>query len=519
MWRYADIRTVPDIVRYWAERTPAATALRYDGRRVSYSELDERSNRVARALLRSGASLGSHVGFLGKNSPEFFELWFGATKAGAAVAPFNWRCTVDELCQLVNDAQPRVIVVADEFAETVRRVRDVAQTPFEIVSFDPSRVGRDQFADWVGGEDGGEVTDPGVGLAGAETALLAYTSGTTGRPKGVQISHTAFQYSFLCLALEPALCWDSGDLLLMVMPNFHLAGSWVSLPALYHGGSITILPFFEPAAMLAALEHERPTVTCLVPAAIQMVLDHPDCAGTDFSSLRSMIYAGSPISTDILASALQVFGCEMNQFYGATEAWIISLLRPAQHDLSAPHSLTSCGTPMPFVDIQVLDPDGGEVADGAIGEFHVRSPAMFSGYYNQPDATAAALHNGWYRTGDLGTRDATGLYFVLDRAKDLIITGGENVYSIEVERTLARHDGVASVAVVGLPDPKWGERVTAFVTLHPDATVNEAQLRAHCKELIAGYKVPKTIHIEPELPTTPSGKIQKAALRTRLAPQ
>jgi acyl-CoA synthetase (AMP-forming)/AMP-acid ligase II len=512
-WRYADVRCVPDIVRHWAAKTPDSTALTYGTTRRSYRELDERSNRIANALLASGAQPGSGIGFLGKNAVEFFETWFGATKAGGAIAPFNWRCTVAELVQLVDDAQPPVVFTSAEFEDTMHQVRQTSDARFEIVSFDPDTPGADGLEEWLQGHDN---ADPRVQLSHDLPALLAYTSGTTGLPKGVQLSHEAFQNAFLCLSLEPALTWRQDDVLLMVMPNFHLAGSWVSLPALYHGGSIAILPFFEPSATLEAIERSRPTVTCLVPAAMQMLLDHPDAGTVDFSCLRSMIYAGSPISAETLKRSLDLFGCGMNQFYGTTETWILTLLRPHQHDPADPEALTSCGKPMPFVEIRIVDPDGAEVPTGDIGEFIVRSPVMFSGYRNKPDATSEAFTDGWYRTGDLGRRDDRGYFYLVDRAKDMIITGGENVYSVEVERALVQHPSVASVAVVGAPDHRWGEKVVAFVTVQPGSPVSEDDLVSHCRGLIAGYKVPKAVHVVTELPTTPSGKIQKAVLRKRL---
>ena len=513
-WRYADVRSVPDIARHWASKTPDKTALIYGERESSYQGLDERSNMIANAILGSGAGLGSSIGFLGKNAIEFFEIWFGANKAGGAIAPFNWRCTVAELAQLVNDAQPPVVFAGVEFADTMREVQRISDGDFEVVCFDPEKSGTDGLDRWL---EGHAPTDPRVPLTGDLPALLAYTSGTTGLPKGVQLSHEAFQNSFLCLSLEPALTWRQDDVALMVMPNFHLAGSWVSLPALYHGGSVSILPLFEPSATLAAIEQNRPTVTCLVPAAMQMLLDHPHADATDFSCLRSMIYAGSPIGAVTLKRSLDLFGCEMNQFYGTTETWILTLLRPHQHDPADSGLLTSCGKPMPFVEIKIVDADGTEVPTGAIGEFLVRSPVMFSGYRNKPDATAQAFTDGWYRTGDLGRRDEDGYLYVIDRAKDMIITGGENVYSVEVERALAQHPAVTSVAVVGAPDPRWGEKVVAFVTVQPEAAVSETDLVNHCRGLIAGYKVPKTVHLEASLPTTPSGKIQKAVLRKRLS--
>ena len=281
----------------------------------------------------------------------------------------------------------------------------------------------------------------------------------------------------------------------------------MSLPALYHGARISILPFFEPTSTLRALAAERATVICLVPAAMQAMMDHPDAAAADFSALRRILYAGSPISAETLRRALGLFGCGFVQFYGATEMWIMSLLRPQQHDLAFPQHLSSCGTPVHFVEMRVVDPSFKDVPDGVVGEFLVRSPVMFSGYWNQPLATAAALHDGWYRTGDLGRRDADGYYYIVDRVKDMIITGGENVYSVEIERTLAAHPEVAAVSVVEVaPDPQWGEAVTAFVVLAPGSALAESDLKAHCRSLIAGYKVPKRVYIEQVV--APDGKRQ-----------
>jgi acyl-CoA synthetase (AMP-forming)/AMP-acid ligase II len=512
MWRYADIRTVPDIIRYWSAAAPERVALVQESRQVTYRELADRSSQIAGALLNTGAGRGSHIGFLGRNSAEFFEVWLGATKAGGAIAPFNWRSSHAELVELVEDARPKVVFVSAELRETLKEVRRSSRVTFEIVAFSPDGS-PDDLGRWLAPHP---PADPRIPLAGTETALLTYTSGTTGRPKGVQLSHDAFHYSFLCSALEPCLGMQGDDVLLMAMPNFHLTGSWVSLPALYHGATVVILPLFEPGATLAALQSWRATTICLVPAAMQALMDHPEAAAADFSALRRILYAGSPISAETLHRGISLFGCGFVQFYGATEMWIISLLRPEQHDPARPDSLTSCGTPVHFVEMRVVDSNLEDVPDGTVGEFLVRSPVTFSGYWNQPDTTAAALADGWYRTGDLGRRDAAGYYYILDRTRDMIITGGENVYSIEVERALAAHPDVTSVAVVGAPDGQWGEVVTAFVVLAAGSTLTSEDLKAHCRSLIARYKVPKSIHVEPSLPQTPSGKIQKAELRRRL---
>jgi acyl-CoA synthetase (AMP-forming)/AMP-acid ligase II len=247
-----------------------------------------------------------------------------------------------------------------------------------------------------------------------------------------------------------------------------------------------------------------------------MLLDYKSEQPADFSSLRRILYAGSPIGQHTLQQALDVFGCDFVQFYGTTETFIITLLRPEQHRLDNPDLLKSCGQPMPGVELRIVDANGRDVPSGDAGEVLVRSPWMFSGYWNKPDATAAAIRGGWYHTGDAGIRNQEGNLFLVDRLKDMIVSGGENIYSAEVERALMSHPSVESAAVVGAPDEKWGERVVAFVVTYPDKSVDVSDLVFHCRGLIAGYKVPKEIHLMDTLPHTASGKVQKAALRQQL---
>jgi acyl-CoA synthetase (AMP-forming)/AMP-acid ligase II len=494
------------MARVWSRATPDKAALIEGGRVVTYAQLNDRSNRIANTLIAAGIRPGSHVGFLGKNSAAFFEIWVGVNKAGCALAPLNWRCAVAELTGLVHDAKVPVIFAGREFTELAERVRKSAQITVEIVP-------EDALDDWSSSTDS---SDPGSAVADHATALLAYTSGTTAAPKGVPITHGALMNWFRAAATEQSVNWDSDDIGLMVMPNFHLAGSLMSLPALYHGASLTILPAFEPSAFVDAVVAHRPTVTCLVPTAIQMLLDHQAQQPANFTSLRRIMYAGSPIGQHTLQQALEKFGCDFVQFYGTTETFIITLLRPEQHRPDNPDLLKSCGQPMPGVELRIVDAGGHDLPPGETGEVLVRSPWMFSGYWNKPEATATAIIDGWYHTGDAGRRDEEGNLFLVDRLKDMIVSGGENIYSAEVERALAAHPSVQSVAVVGAPDEKWGERVVAFVVPYPDRPVGISDLVSHCRELIAGYKVPKEIHLTEALPQTASGKVQKAALRQQL---
>jgi acyl-CoA synthetase (AMP-forming)/AMP-acid ligase II len=505
----ADVTTisgVPDMVRVWSAKTPDKTALIDGGRVVTYAQLNQRSNRIANTLIAKGVRPGSHVGFLGKNSAAFFEVWVGANKAGCALAPLNWRSVPPEIAGVVNDANIAVIFAGHDFTELAERVRQATTTGVEVVP-------ADELDRW---SSRGGTENPDLAVPGNASALLGYTSGTTAAPKGVPISHDALMNWFRAASTERTVTWNSEDVGLMVMPNFHLAGTLVSLPALYHGATLATLPAFDPAAFIFAVAQHRPTVTCLVPTALQMLLDHKSEQPTDFSSLRRILYAGSPIGQHTLQQALDTFNCDFVQFYGTTETFIITLLRPEQHRLDKPDLLKSCGQPMPGVELRIVDPGGSDLPAGEAGEVLVRSPWMFGGYWNNPDATANAIVDGWYHTGDGGIRDQNGNLFLVDRLKDMIVSGGENIYSAEVERALATHPSVQLVAVVGAPDEKWGERVVAFVVTYPDKRADVTDLVAHCRELIAGYKVPKEIHLVESLPQTASGKVQKAALRQQL---
>lgn len=306
--------------------------------------------------------------------------------------------------------------------------------------------------------------------------------------------------------------------MLTVMPVFHLVGTGLSVQALYNDAAVSLLPMLDPANLFKFLARDRPSICALVPTAIQMILDHPEAKNADFSSLRLVMYAGSAISSTVLKRALLEMKCKFMQFYGAAESsGAITLLRPEQHDANNEARLRSCGTPLPLIEVKIMDADGKEVPDGSSGEFWVRMPNMFGGYWNQPEATAAVMRDGWYMTSDAGFRDPEGLSYIVDRVKDMIITGGENVYSAEVEQALARHPGVRQCAVIGLPDEKWGERVTAVILPVPHAKPSPEEIIAHCRSLIAGYKVPQEVRYVDAFPMTATGKILKRAVRDQMS--
>ncbi|MDB5971640.1 MAG: Perillic acid-CoA ligase GeoC [Hydrocarboniphaga sp.] len=515
MWLYADIKALGDIPRYQARALPDKIAINDASVSISFKVLDENSNRIANGLLDLDLPLRSHVGFLGKNSARYFEILFGVSKSGHALSPLNWRLAPSELAQVIDDSQAPLVFYDREFAALIGQVTPRCANTVNFIELDPGKRDGSPFDVWFSAFDAG---DPQVEIDPRQTALLMYTSGTTGRPKGAQIQHQALNLMRLSEHLEPALLWTAADVMLTVMPNFHLVGTGLSLQCLYNGSTLSVLPMLEIGELLRCIARDRPTVCAMVPTAIQMLLDHPDCANTDLSSLRLVMYAGSPISARLLQRAITEMKCRFMQFYGATETGgAATLLRPEQHRIDDPQKLKSCGTPLPLIDVRIVDESGADLPTGRIGEMLVRTPGSAMGYWNQPEASAAAFQNGWYRSGDVAYRDDEGLIYIVDRVKDMIVTGGENVYSTEVEQALQTHPAVLQCAVIGLPDLRWGEKVTAVVVLASGMDIAAADLVAHCRERIAGYKLPKTIVFRDALPMSPAGKLLKRVLRDQLA--
>jgi len=516
MWLFSEVKTLGDIPRHYAKQTPDAPALVDAVRTISFADFDERTNRIANALIAMDVRPSDRVSFIGKNSNRCFEVFFGCAKAGASFAPLNWRLTVPELTGIVTDAGPRVLFVDREYEETADRVLRNVNLEIRKVTFDSAKSSGTEL-DRLMAES--PASDPQIKIDAESTALLLYTSGTTGEPKGVQLSHQGFSYVRLCEHFEPDMQYVPGDALLTVMPLFHAMAYYFSLQALYNGAATINYPMPDPAGLKQLIRERRPTIVPLVPTALYLLLSLRDAETADFSSIRVLIYAGSPIDPHLLAQAMRVLSSKFMQLYGSTETGgaAVVLLRPQDHQLDDPQSrLKSCGTPFPLVDVKIVDPEGNEVPDGTVGEFLIRSPFLATGYFNKPELSAATFKDGWYRSGDGGYRDKDGFLYLVDRIKDMIVTGGSNVYSVEVENAIGRLQAVQRCAVVGLPDPKWGERVVAVIVKAPSAELSADEVIAHCRTLIAGYKVPKQVEFMSVLPITPTGKVKKAELRSQL---
>ncbi len=489
-----------DVLRDLARERPDAPALIYEGSRRSFAELDERTNRLAQALLDAGVRAGARIAHLDQNSPECVELLFAAAKIGACLVPINWRLARPELAAILADADPELLVCGADHAEGARSLADRV-----IVA------GR-EYEEWLSEF---HPEDPGYEARAGDVAFQLYTSGTTGRPKGVLTTNGNLE---ALTRVSERWSVDGDSVALVAMPLFHIGGLGWLLVALARGAPCVLIRSIEPAALVETMVSEGVTNAFLVPTVLQMLCGVDGAAERDWSALRSIAYGASPITTTTLKAALRTFGCPLFQVYGLTETTgAIVQLEADDHDPDGPreHLLRSAGRPYPWMELQVVSADTGEPCPvGEVGEIRVRGASIMPGYHEAPEETNAAFdEHGWFRTGDGGYLDEDGYLFLTDRIKDMIVSGGENVYPIEVEEALASHSDVSEVAVIGLPDERWGEVVTAVVVARERRELDAEALVAHVRERLAGYKLPRRIHAAAELPKTPTGKVLKRALR------
>ncbi len=497
------LNTLGDIARKWAVAAPERTALRFGGVDVSYAGLHERSNRVAQALLADGLKPGDRVALLAKDSHRTFEWILGAAKAGLVVLGLNWRLRLGELEFILQDAGARALFGDPEFTGPLGDA-----VPGRAIDFSGP-----EYAAW---RDAAANQDPHLDRDPESVVVQMYTSGTTGLPKGVMLAHRSFfaVLDGLAAAQDPWIGWSTADVNLLCIPSFHIGGLWWAMVGLQVGAQNVVLASFVASELLDAIESRRVTRVCLVPAMLQVALGEPGFEGTDLSSLRTIVYGGSPIPRPLMERAMRGFACDFAQIYGLTETGNTAVcLRPEDHSDLEAEWMTAAGRPYPGVEIAILGATGEHLGPREAGEIAIRSGANMVGYWQRPEATAEALRDGWIHTGDGGFLDERGFCYVHDRLKDMIIYAGENVYPAEIESVLCEHEGVLEAAVIGVPDERWGEVVKAIVVKRSGAEVRVRALLSHARERLADFKVPKSVDFMEALPRTPSGKIQKAVLR------
>jgi acyl-CoA synthetase (AMP-forming)/AMP-acid ligase II len=507
---FTRLKSVADISRIHAADRPNAVALDFNDRLTTFGELDVRASQVAQGLIALGQKPGARVGYLGKNVDRYFEVLLGTFKARTVTVGINWRLAPPEIAYVLNDAGCDVLFVAKEFYDAVDKIRGDVPTLKTVIAMDGGHAGWPAYEDW---RDQQKTTDPMLPVAPDDDVIQLYTSGTTGHPKGVQL--TSGNYLAITRAAEEmgVGAYTPEDVILIAMPFFHVAGVNIGLFSLTQGSRGIVLGDIDPQTILKLIETKKINHAFLVPAVILFLTQQPNVRKIDFSSLKMISYGASPIAADLLLAAKNIMGCDFMQVYGLTETTGGgTTLAPEDHDPSR-GKLRSCGRPSPGHDIRVVGADGHALPPGDVGEIEIRAPSVMKGYWNKPDASAKALEGGWFRTGDAGYFDKEGYLYIHDRVKDMIVSGGENIYPAEVENAIFGHPAVADVAVIGVPDEKWGEAVKAIIVRKPGVAAEASDIIAYARDRIAGYKLPKTVDFVDALPRNPTGKILRRELR------
>jgi fatty-acyl-CoA synthase len=482
-------------------------ALHFEGRDIRYDELRAMVMGYAVALRRAGVRRGDRVAFLGLNHPQMLVLLFGLARVGAMLAPLNSRLALAEHERQLADCAPRLLVYEEAFGGHVAALRESL----------PWLVTAELESEWTPAcarADAGDALEVPHDGTLDDDLLLVYTSGTTGEAKGAVLTQNALLWN--CVNSIHAHDLGGADHVLMALPLFHVGGlNIMLLPALYVGATVTLHRRFDAGQLLADIATRRPTLTLLVPATIAAVLAHPDWPGADLSSLR-MVNTGSSVLPVSLLSPWIERGVPAGQVYGSTETCPIAICLRAE---DAERKIGSAGLPAMHCEIRLTAPDGSDVARGEVGEIRVRGPNLMRCYFGKPEATDSALQDGWYHTGDLARQDDEGYFWVVGRSKDMIISGGENIYPAEVESVLADCDDIVEATVVGVPDERWGEVPVAVIVRRPGAALDAAAVLALFDGRLARFKLPRRIVFVESLPKTALGKVQKAeVLRDLTAP-
>jgi acyl-CoA synthetase (AMP-forming)/AMP-acid ligase II len=498
---------IADILRRRAAATPSAPAILTPGHVTTFADLDARSSQVARALQADGVVAGDRVAYIGVNAPSFLEVLYGATKIGAIATALNNRLAPAELTAILRDAEPTVTVLGH------------GEPP--LPAGDPATLRRvvqaHEYDEWLAGH---APDDPGVEPAPGDPAVIFYTSGTTGLPKGIVLSGGSISQALATMHYEMGL--DTTSVAMAPIPYFHISGFGLALVANLNGAALLLETETEPGALIDLLVRRRVSHAAVVPTLIQRMVNHPDAPGADWSALKYLVYGSAPIPLSVIQTATSLFGCSFIQSYGLTESTGgVTVLWPQDH-LPPPgreQQLRSVGRAMPGVALRVVDPVTLEdVPVGARGEVLIGGGHLMNGYWRRPEATEAAFtSDGWLRTGDGGSFDELGFLYLHDRLKDMIVTGGENVFPAEVESVLTGHPDVAEIAVIGVPSAQWGESPYAVVVRTPGSQLTGEELIAWSRGRLGHFKCPVGVDFVDALPRNASGKLLKTRLRETYA--
>ena len=501
-----EFETFDETLHFWAAERPDQPAFEQDERITSYAETDDLTRRLIAFFQQHGIAHGDRIAWLGKNRDTYFLLYLAAARMGAVMVPIGWRLAAPEVAFILSDTAAKLVFVDAEFSDLAGRVAaDLPDRP-QVIEGEAARAAAAAL-------DTASYTPPNRD----DPVLQLYTSGTTGNPKGAMLSNRNL-LGLRNAGIAGGLSWshyEPDDCILIAMPCAHIGGTGLMNIGISSGVRNLVQAEFTPVGVLEAIEGGA-THLFIVPAALQMVVQHPRAETTDFSHLKFLMYGAAPMPLELLKQAVATMpNTSFLQAYGMTEtSGTISALPPEDHSLEGNHRMRSAGKALPGVSIEVRGPDNVEVPRGEIGEVCILSPSNTAGYWQLPDATTKTIDaDGWLHTGDAGVMDEDGYIYIQDRIKDMIISGGENVYPAEVENAIFGHPAVAEVAVIGVPSAKWGEEVKACVVAKPDATIDEADIIAWARERIAAFKVPKSVDVIPLMPRNASGKILRRELR------
>ena len=506
--------SLPQVIRRTVQVCGSKTATRFNGRVRTWAEFQERISRLAGGLHSLGMEEGDRAACLALNSDRYMEFYFGVAWSGAVFVPINHRLAPAEILYWLNDSGSTVLFVDDAFLGAIEEIRGRLETVKHFVYLGEAEIpeGYLPFEELVAGHAPVEATR----RSGADLAGIFYTGGTTGRSKGVMLSHRGLTYNVL--QSLPVLGLVEEDIYLHAAPMFHVADGLGMMVATTMGSTHVFVPSFEAGQVLKTIQNEKVSHVLLVPTMVNMLVNHPNLAEYDLSRLKQIFYGASPMPETVLLKAMEVMPhIGFVQAYGQTEASpVITLLGPEHHTTSGPYAgkLTAAGKAVAGIDLAILDEQDRPLPVGEVGEVCIRGDNVMLGYWNRPGMTEEALRGGWLHTGDGGRLDEDGVLFIVDRVKDMIVSGGENVYSAETEQAIYTHPAIAECAVIGIPHDSWGEKVHAIVCLKEGESVTEPELIEHCKTLIAAFKCPKSIEFrEDPLPLSGAGKILKKDLR------
>jgi long-chain acyl-CoA synthetase len=503
---------VGDILRRAARRFPDRIALTDGARQVSFTELERDANRFANHLVARGLKPGAKISTICNNSVEFVKALFGIHRAGLVWVPINTMLGPDDMSYILDHAEVKFAVIDDNLHAQPDRRAALEQRGIKLVGIDlagkAKAQGLDRFDDLIEGQSD---IEPEIAFDDRDLAMIIYTSGTTSRPKGAMHCHVAVVMAAMSNAIEMHLDRNGG--ITGQFPLFHCAAHVLLLTYLSVGGKLAIMRGFDPVACMEAIQRDRLSVFIGLPAMYQVILDHPRRKEFDLSSLRACIYTMAPMPKPLLERCIAELCPTFMQPSGQTEMYPATTM--SQPDRQLARFGNYWGESLMVNETAIMDDDGNLLPPGQVGELVHRGPNVMMGYYKDPEATAAARKFGWHHTGDLALIDEHGEVLFIDRKKDMIKSGGENVASVKIEETLLAHPAVMNAAVVGLPHPQWGEAVSAFVKLKPGAQASEADIIEHCRKHLGGFQVPKLVRILDEMPMTATGKLRKVELRQK----